>query len=159
MTGPVAAVRILERGGTAAIVVHDREGKAAMSSDDDQSVPSGIPPAAAPATVPVPDRFAADRQRRHAARRFFREAPPYCIEFDKDGSAMLCRKCYEYWPDRAPEEATTWRMISRHETLEEAERRLRQICGGPIYYDAEGRLMNKAPPRRSGWEMPPTDDD
>jgi len=29
-------------------------------------------------------------------------------------------------------------MISRHDTLEEAERRLRQICGGPIYYDAEG---------------------
>jgi hypothetical protein len=91
-----------------------------MSSDDDTSGPPGIPPAATPATP-------ADRQRRHAARRFFREAPPYCIEFDTDGSAMLCRKCYEYWPERTPEEATTWRMISRHETLEEAERRLRQI--------------------------------
>lgn len=72
---------------------------------------------------------------------------------------MLCRKCYEYWPNREPEEATTWRMISRHETLEEAERRLRQICGGPIYYDSEGRMVNKAPRRKPHWEMPPPDDD
>jgi hypothetical protein len=122
-----------------------------MAWDDDTS--------ARPAATEAGDKAADDRSRRHAARRFFREAPPYCIEFDTDGTVMLCQKCYEYWPDREPEEATTWRMISRHETLEEAERRLRQICGGPIYYDDEGRMVNKAPRRKPRWEMPPADDD
>jgi len=106
-----------------------------------------------------PDELEDDRKRRHAAKRFFRTAPPYCIEFDADGTAMLCQKFYEYWPDREPEEATTWRIISRHQNLEEAERRLRLICGGPVYYDAEGRVVSKASRRKFRWEMPPTDDD
>jgi hypothetical protein len=130
-----------------------------MPWEEDRATPPAAPQAAAERDTLADDTLADDRARRHAARRFFREAPPYCIEFDPDGTAMLCQKCYEYWPNRAPEEATTWRMISRHETLEEAERRLRQICGGPIYYDAEGRLVNKAPRRKPRWEMPPTDDE
>jgi PAS domain-containing protein len=100
-----------------------------------------------------------ERERRHTARSFFRAAPPYCIEFDSEGAAMLCQKAYEYWPDREPEDATTWRPISRHKNLEEAERRLRLICGGPVYYDAEGRVLSKGPTRRPQWDMPPTDDD
>jgi PAS domain-containing protein len=105
------------------------------------------------------DELALDRERRHAARRFFRAAPPYCIEFDADGMAMLCEKLYEYWPNLEPEEATTGRVISRHADLEEAERRMRLIIGGPVYYDADGRVVNKAPRRRPRWGMPPTDDE
>lgn len=71
---------------------------------------------------------------------------------------MLCEKYCEYWPDREPEEATTWRPISRHKDLEEAERRLRLILGAPIYYDTEGRVVNNPPRRRkTRWAMPPTD--
>jgi hypothetical protein len=44
--------------------------------------------------------------RRHEARRFFRAAPPYCIEIGADGTAMLCQKFYEYWPNQEPEEAS-----------------------------------------------------
>ena len=73
--------------------------------------------ATVPETTARPDEPGDDRRRRHAARRFFRAAPPYCIEFDADGTAMLCQKAYEYWPDLAPEEATTWRVISRHQNL------------------------------------------
>ena len=75
--------------------------------------------ATVPETTARPDEQADDRERRHAARRFFRAAPPYCIEFDADGTAMLCQKVYEYWPNQAPEEATTWRVISRHQNLKE----------------------------------------
>jgi hypothetical protein len=116
--------------------------------------------ATVPETTARPDEPGDDRERRHAARRFFRAAPPYCIEFDADGTAMLCQKAYEYWPDLAPEEATTWRVISRHQNLEEAERRLRIICGGPVFYDAEGRVVSRPPPRRKPrWDLPPTDDE
>jgi hypothetical protein len=116
-------------------------------------------PATVPETTARPNEPGDDRERRHAARRFFRAAPPYCVEFDADGSAMLCQKAYEYWPDLAPEEATTWQVISRHQTLEEAERRLRLICGGPVYYDAEGRVVSKPPRRKPRWDMPPSDDE
>ena len=47
--------------------------------------------------------------------RGFRAAPPYCIEFDTTGAAVLSEKYYEYWPDREPEYAPTWRPISRHQ--------------------------------------------
>jgi hypothetical protein len=119
-----------------------------------------IMPAAAEEKQSVkPDELALDRERRHAARHFFRAAPPYCIEFDADGTAMLCEKFYEYWPNREPEEATTWRPVSRHQNLEEAERRMRLIIGGPVYYDSEGRVLNKAPRRRPRGGVPPTDDE
>jgi hypothetical protein len=46
-----------------------------------------IVPAAAEEKASVkPDEPDLDRERRHAARRFFRRAPPYCIEFDADGT-------------------------------------------------------------------------
>jgi hypothetical protein len=43
-----------------------------------------------------------DRERRHEARRFYRAAPPYCIEFDAKGMALLCQKVYEYWSNQEP---------------------------------------------------------
>jgi hypothetical protein len=52
-----------------------------------------------------------------------------------------------------------WRLISRHQNLEEAERRMRLIIGGPVYYDAEGRVVNKGPSSNPRWGMPPTDDE
>ena len=125
-----------------------------MLWDDEKFIPAMVPK-----TVAKPDELADDRERRHAARRFFRAAPPYCIEFDGDGTAMLCQKFYEYWPNLEPEEATTWRVISRHENLEEAEWRMRLIIGGPVYCDAEGRVVSKPPARKPRWEMPPTDDE
>ena len=90
-------------------------------------------PAAAQPKAIERDELAEDRERRHEARRFFRAAPPSCIEFDADGTAMLCQKVYEYWPNQEPEDATTWRVISRHQNLEEAECRMRLIIGGPVY--------------------------
>ena len=118
-----------------------------------------MPAAAEENPLVEPDELALDGERRHAARRFFREAPPYCIEFDTDGTAMLCEKLYEYWPNLEPEEATMWRLISRHQNLEEAERGMRLIIGGPVYYDAEGRVVNNGPSSNPFWGMPPTDDE
>jgi hypothetical protein len=112
-----------------------------------------------PKPAEEPDELKIDRERRHEARRFFRAAPPYCIEFDTDGTAMLCQKHYEYWPDRTPEEATTWRTISRHESLEEAERRLRIICSVPVFYDQQGRMVTHQQKKKPRWEMPPTDEE
>jgi hypothetical protein len=63
-------------------------------------------PATAQPEVAERDELAEDRERRHEARRFYRAAPPYGIEFDADGTAMLCQKFYEYWPNQEPEEAT-----------------------------------------------------
>jgi hypothetical protein len=88
-------------------------------------------PATAQPEVAKRDELAQDRERHHEAWRFFRAAPPYCIEFDDEEAAMLCQKVYEYWPNQEPEEAT-WRVISRHQNLEEAERRMRLIIGGPF---------------------------
>ncbi len=124
-----------------------------MPCDDKPLRPNG------PDTPATPDATRNDRERRHAARQFFHLAPPYCIEFDADGSAMLCQKVYEYWPDREPEAATTWRVMSRHQNLEEAERRLRLICGGPVYYDADGNALARTRRHQSPWDMPPTDDE
>ena len=94
---------------------------------------------------------------RLAARRFYRSAPPYCTQFEDDGSVTLRRKTYEYWEQREPEEATTWEIISRHDDLEEAERRLRFIVSSPVYYDAEGRPVRSPNRSRARWPMPPTD--
>jgi len=107
---------------------------------------------------PVVDAYESDRQRRHAARRHFLAAPAYCIAFDAEGRAVLCEKCYEYWPNRDPEDATIYRPLSRHVDLEEAERRLRLLCGGPIYYDESGRVVREGPSRKRVWGVP-TDDD
>lgn len=100
-----------------------------------------------------------ETSHRLTARRFYREAPPYCILFENDGSVTLRQKAYEYWEDRDPEEATTWTVLSTHDDLEEAERRLQVICGPSLYYDAEGKPMK--PPRRTKarWPMPPADDE
>jgi hypothetical protein len=97
------------------------------------------------------------REHRLAARRFYRAAPPYCVQFEVDGTVTLRQKAYEYWPELEPEDATTWTVLSTHENLEEAERRLRLICGPSIYYDADGN-PTKAPRRaKPRWPMPPTD--
>jgi hypothetical protein len=36
---------------------------------------------------------------------------------------------------------------------------MRLIIGGPVYYDAEGRVVSKAPRRKPLWDMPPDDDE
>ncbi|MGE4049097.1 MAG: hypothetical protein AB7F35_29920 [Acetobacteraceae bacterium] len=108
---------------------------------------------------PAKERLAedADREHRLAARRFYRAAPPYCIQPEANGTVSLRQKTYEYYPEREPEEATSYVVISTHDCLDEAERRLRLITGPAIYYDAEGRPTK--PPRntKSRWVMPPTD--
>jgi len=98
-----------------------------------------------------------DREHRLVARRFYRAAPPYCIQPEDHGTVTLRRKEYEYFPELEPEDATTYRVISTHECLDEAERRLRLIVGPPVYCDAEGRPAK--PPRgtKPRWGMPPTD--
>jgi hypothetical protein len=93
---------------------------------------------------PSPISWRSIASAAHEARRFFRAAPPSCIEFDADGMAMLCEKFYEYWPNRGPEEATTWRVISRHQNLEEAERRMRLIIGGPLTYSVRAACRSLA---------------
>ena len=100
-----------------------------------------------------------DLSRRLAARRFYREAPPYCVRFEDNGTVSLRRKRYEYWDEQDPEHATTWVPISTHDNLEEAERRLRLICSAAIYYDDEGKPVQ--PPRLTDPQssMPPTDDE
>jgi hypothetical protein len=71
---------------------------------------------------------------------------------------VLSEKYYEYWSGMEPEDATTWRPISRHQNLEEAEKRLRLILGTPIYYDEEGRVVSKPLRCRAPrYQMPPTD--
>jgi hypothetical protein len=107
-------------------------------------------------TCPAVDE---DRARRLAARRFYREAPPYCIRFEDNGTVTLRRKRYEYWDKQEPEEATTWPVLSTHDDLEEAERRLRLICSASIYYDAEGRPTKPPRSAKPRWGMPPPDDD
>ncbi len=100
-----------------------------------------------------------DLSRRLAARRFYREAPPYCIRFEDDGTVSLRRKRYEYWDEQDPEHATTWIPISTHENLEEAERRLRLICSAAIYYDDEGKPVQPPQAINSKWSVPPADDE
>lgn len=87
-------------------------------------------------------------QQHHAerARRFFEEAPLYCIQFENDGTVSLRRKCYNYWPARPPADATLWRVLSTHRDLEDAERRLRRIASPPVHYDERGRLAQAPRP-------------
>ena len=96
---------------------------------------------------------------RLAARRFYREAPPYRVQFENNGTVTLRQKTYEYWENRAPEEATTWIVLSTHDDLEEAERRLRVICGPSLYYDANGRQIRPPCRTKPRWPMPPPDDE
>lgn len=98
------------------------------------------------------------RAHRLEARRFYAAAPAYRIQFETDGTVSLCRKHYEYWDHLAPEEATAWRPISRHADLEEAERRLRHVCGPMVYYDERGRVAQAPRAVRPDWTMPPDDD-
>jgi hypothetical protein len=49
-------------------------------------------PATAHPEVAERDELAQDRERRHAARRFFRAAPPYCIEFDASERRCCARR-------------------------------------------------------------------
>ena len=107
-----------------------------MPWDVEKSIPAAVPEKAA-----KPDEQQNDRECRHAARR------------------LLCQKFNEYWPNLAPQDATRWRAISRHQNLEEAERRLRLICGGPIYYDSAGRVLANGPRQKPRWDLPPTDDE
>ncbi len=110
-------------------------------------------------TVPRRRQADDDLARRLSARRYYREAPPYRIQFEDNGAVTLRQKRYEYWDNQEPEEATTWVVLSTHDSLEEAERRLRLICSTPLYYDADGHPTK--PPRRSSprWPMPPSDDE
>jgi hypothetical protein len=94
-----------------------------------------------------------------ASRRFYRAAPPYCIEFANDGKVTLRQKTYEYWDTGDPEDATSWVTLSTHDDLEEAERRLRFICGPTIYYDAEGKSTKAPRKQKPRWPSAPPDDD
>src|SRR4051794_26218717 len=98
-----------------------------------------------------------DWEHRLAARRFYRAAPPYCIQPEDNGTVTLRRKEYEYFPEQQPEDATTWRVISTHEDMDEAERRLRHMLGSPVYYDAEGRPVRPSRAAKPRWSTPPTD--
>jgi hypothetical protein len=100
-----------------------------------------------------------DHARRVAARRFYRAAPPYLIEFEDSGLVALKRKTYEYWDTGDPEDATTWVTISTHDDLEDAERRLRHICGPAIFYDAEGKPTKPPRKAKARWPNCPEDDD
>jgi hypothetical protein len=96
--------------------------------------------------------------RRLDAHAYFLAAPPYRIEAEVCGGFSLGMKQYEWWDGMQPEEATTWPQLSRHKDLEEAERRLRHLCSGPHFYDAEGRLVR--PPEgavKPRWNLPPED--
>ena len=51
-----------------------------------------------------------------------------------DGKHYLYRKYYKFWQDdEDPEKATRWRALSRYDTLEEVERRLKLITS-PLAY-------------------------
>lgn len=91
-------------------------------------------------------------ERRHrAALRYFEAVPPYCIRPEADGMLSLCRKRFHFTALPDPVTATRWTVISRHAELEEAERRLRLLCGPKLYYDERGRITG-APPGREDWE-------
>ena len=107
-----------------------------------------------------PDSEACDDEeaQRLAARRFYLDAPPFRIDFELDGTVTLGMKHYEWCEGMSPEEATRWRPISRHADLEEAERRLRHVCAGPHFYDAQGRVVSPTGVARTPpWPLPPED--
>jgi hypothetical protein len=94
---------------------------------------------------------AEDDPRILEARRLYRAAPRYRIQFEADGTVSLCAKRYRYWPERPPAAATCWPVISRHPDLEDAERRLRHITTPPIYYDESGRPVLVPPRAPPAW--------
>ena len=100
-----------------------------------------------------------DHARRVAARRFYRAAPPYLIEFEDSGSVALKRKTYEFWDTGDPEDATTWVTISTHDDLEDAERRLRHICGPAFFMISEGKPAKPPRKAKARWPSCPPDDD
>jgi hypothetical protein len=65
----------------------------------------------------------------------------------------LRQKSYEHSDTDDPEDATSWVVISTHEDLEKAERRLRLICGPPLYYDAEGKPVKPPMRAKPRWPM------
>lgn len=58
-----------------------------------------------------------DWEHRLAARRFYRAAPPYCIQPEGNGTVTLRIKEYQYFPELEPEDARTWRGISTHDDM------------------------------------------
>lgn len=87
-----------------------------------------------------PARRAARERHLRAADEFFAAAPPFRVQFELDGTVSLCRKHYDYWPNRPPADATRWKRISIHQSLEQAEQRLRHVTSPHVYYDEHGRL-------------------
>ena len=85
-------------------------------------------------------------RHRAAARRFFEAAPLYRVDFEEDGTVSLRKKNYDYWPNRPPADATRWKRISIHQSLEQAEQRLRHITSPHVYYDERGRLARAPEP-------------
>jgi hypothetical protein len=85
------------------------------------------------------------------ARRLYRAAPRYRVQFEADGTVSLCEKRYRYSPERPAAAATCWPVLSRHPDLEDAERRLRHITTPPIYYDERGRPVLVPPPAPPAW--------
>ena len=102
------------------------------------------PDPAGPAEEPGPGEV--HEARRRAALAWFEAVPPYCIGAEPDGSHSLRRKRFEFRGEADPRLATRWTLLSRHPDLEEAERRLRHVCGPRLYYDERGRPAR--PPER-----------
>lgn len=102
-----------------------------------------------------PARCAAGERHLRAASEFFEAAPPYRVQFELDGTVSLCCKHYNYWPNRAPADATRWKRISIHQSLEQAEQRLRHITSPHVYYDGRGRLAQTPTAGGEGPRQPP----
>lgn len=111
-----------------------------MAERDDDSRKEPWP--SEPEAVEEDERARRGASERHlrAASEFFEAAPPFRVQFELDGTVSLCRKHYDYWPNRPPADATRWKRISIHQSLEQAEQRLRHITSPHVYYDDRGRL-------------------
>jgi hypothetical protein len=117
-----------------------------------------------------PDDEAEEDPNILEARRLYRAAPRYRVQFEADGTVSLCEKRYRHRPERPAAAATCWPVRSRHPDLDDAERRLRHISTPPIYYDERGRPVLVPPPAPPAWgedeadlergpPPPPSDDD
>jgi hypothetical protein len=99
-------------------------------------------------------------RRRDDARRHYTQMPPYRIRPEEDGRYALSVKRYEFWDDGSAQAATRWRELSRHEGLEDAERRLRHVTSPTLYYDERGRIVLVPPEAEPPpWALPPDDED
>lgn len=107
--------------------------------------------APAPQAAEEPSPREVHDRRHRAALDYFALVPPYCIRPEPDGTLSLCRKRFHFTGAPDPAAATRWTVLSRHAELEEAERRLRHVCGPKLYYDARGRLTG-APPAPDAWD-------